>query len=104
MQGVDAHGARVGGGASAVWRLVDVFSVYVDGIGNKSRAAVAAAGVALLESKELKLGLDAVNETLAHGCGWGCRRSIVEELVCGSWVRLVGQGRLLFWMRLLVAD
>ena len=58
-----AHGRRPGG----VGRVVDVLAVDVDGVGDKGRAAVAAARVALLEPEELNLGVDAVDE--AHGDG-----------------------------------
>jgi hypothetical protein len=58
--------ARVGGRASCVGRVVDVLAVDVDGVGDESGAAVAAAGVALLEPEELDPGLDAVEETETH--------------------------------------
>jgi hypothetical protein len=59
--------ARVGRRAGCVGRLVDVLAVDVDGVGDEGRAAMAAAGVALLEPEELDLGLDAFDE--AHGDG-----------------------------------
>lgn len=50
------------GGAGGCGSLVDVFAVDVDGVGYKGRAPVTTASVALLETKQLELGLDAVDE------------------------------------------
>lgn len=59
---------RAGGAgrASCVGCVVDVFAIYVDGVGDECGAAVAAAGVALLEPEELNLLLEALNETGSH--------------------------------------
>ena len=54
-------GGCVGGRAGRDGRLVDVLAVDVDGVRDKGRAPVAAAGVALLEPEELQLGLDALD-------------------------------------------
>jgi hypothetical protein len=72
VEGVDTGVARLDrGAAGAVGRLVDVLAVDVDGVGDKGRAAMTAAGVALLKAEELQLGLDLVEEALAHCCGRG---------------------------------
>lgn len=69
MEGVHARrrGVAVGGGAGGAGGLVDVLAVDVDRVGAEGGAAVAAAGVALLEAEELDLGLDALHECGGHG-------------------------------------
>lgn len=65
------------GGAVAVaatgraWGLVDVLAVDVHGIALEGRAPVAVAGVALLETEELELGLQFLHKTRHRGdrCG-----------------------------------
>ena len=71
MQGVDAGTGAVTprGRAGGVRGLVDVLAIDIDGVGYESGAAVAP-GIALLEAEQLKLGLDALDET-RHRCG-GC--------------------------------
>lgn len=60
--------AGVGRRAGGVWRLVNVFSIDVDCIGLEGRSAITTAGISLLETEELQLGLDSVDEALTHGC------------------------------------
>lgn len=67
MQSIDVTGASRGAGA--VGSLVDVLAVHVDGIGDEGGATMTTASVALLEAEELQLGLDLVEEALAHCCG-----------------------------------
>lgn len=64
MQRIHARcrGVAVGRGTRGAGRLVDVLAVDVDCVGAEGGAAVAAAGVALLEAEELDLGLDALHE------------------------------------------
>lgn len=71
VESVDADRARVCRRPGAVGRLVDVFAVDVDGVGDKGRAAITAAGVALFEAEDLELSLDAFEEVDAHGDGGG---------------------------------
>jgi hypothetical protein len=73
VQGVDAVGTGLDRGAGGAWGLVDVLAIDVDGVGDKGGAAMAAASVTLLKAEDLQLGLDLVEEALAHGCG-GCER------------------------------
>lgn len=73
MEGVDTRGGVGGrGGAGAVGGLVDVLAVDVDGVGDEGGAAVATAGVALLEAEELELllnrRLEAVEESTRCHC------------------------------------
>lgn len=79
VEGVDADRARVGRGAGAVGRLVDVFAVNVDRVGDKGRPAIAAAGVALFKAEDLELGLDAFKKVDAHGFGKGLLLYVREE-------------------------
>lgn len=74
MQGVHAggRGVAVGGGAGGARSLIDVLAVDVDCVRAEGGAAVAAAGVALLEAEELDLGLEALHECGGHGCGVVC--------------------------------
>lgn len=66
VESVNSHGRSLGRRPRAVGRLVDVLAVNVDGVGNKRRATVAAASVALLEAEYLELGLDSFEERDAH--------------------------------------
>lgn len=66
VESVDSDGRRLGRRPRAVGRLVDVFTVDVNSVGNKRRATVAAASVALLEAENLELGLDSFEEGDAH--------------------------------------
>lgn len=70
MKSVDAAGGtRARGRAGAVGSLVDILAIDVDSVGDKGGTSVTAAGVALLKTEELQLGLDLVHERLAHCCG-----------------------------------
>lgn len=71
------RGRRLARGTGRVGRLVDVFTVDVDGVGDEGGAAMPAAGVALLEPEQLDLGLDALDE--AHGAS---RRWLWIQLIC----------------------
>jgi hypothetical protein len=66
VEGIDrsagSAGRGIGGGTREDRGLVDVLAVDVDGVGDEGRATVAAARVALLESHELELGLQALKE------------------------------------------
>lgn len=68
MQCVVARCAGLCRGASAVWGLVDVLAVDVDGIRHEGGSTVTATGVALLKAEELQLGLDTLKDALAHVC------------------------------------
>lgn len=50
------------GGAGGVWRLVDVLTVDVHGVGDEGGAALAVTGVAALETPYLDARVDAVED------------------------------------------
>lgn len=88
VEGIGAVQARLGRGAGAAGGLVDVLAVDVDSVGDERRAAVAAAGVVLLEAKELELGLDTVEEAAAHVCGGSSSVEDVEWSSRLKWPRV----------------
>lgn len=83
LRGIGGCGGRgVGRGASRDGSVVDVLAVDVDRVGDEGGAAMAAAGVALLEAEELDLGLDTLDQTGSHCDGAGSASefdSVVER-------------------------